>query len=127
MKHVRRPDLPWRNSTLTECGRQLDDVAEYVSRDDVLRMINKDGKQRTAYVVCMTCLTTASSWPTFDQDPVASLGREFNGRRDPRFVLELRALGLLVEQHREEFELAIAGLQQVARLSDRRRRGDGDG
>ncbi len=33
LKHINRPDLPWRESRMTECGRVATDVAAH--RDEV--------------------------------------------------------------------------------------------
>lgn len=119
--HVRRPDLPWRKSTMTECGRSVADVTEAVSRPEALARIKRDGVQRAAMGLCMTCLNTARNHPEWDADPVRALAREFYGATDPRLGDELRALGALVAEHRDEFDGFLRGLTETVSLADARR------
>lgn len=121
--HVLRPDLPWRTSTLTECGKVAADVKSCIDREALLARIRHDGVRRAAYSTCMTCLETARRWPDWGQDPVEALRREFHGgRADPRMHDELRALAALVAAHRDEFDGYLAGLAETVSLADRRAR-----
>lgn len=121
-EHVRRPDLPWRTSTMTECGRPTNDVGVVIDRDALIAKIKRDGVQRAAYTTCMTCMETARRWPLWSEDPVRALSREFyGGRADPRFVGELRALAALVEEHRDEFDGYVEGLAETVSLDQVRR------
>lgn len=120
--HVRRPDLPWRVNPLTECGRRLDDVRGVISREELAARLRRDGQQRTAFTVCMTCLSTVSRWPQWDKDPVEAMAREFHGyRRHDRLADELRAIAAVVEAHRDEFDGYLAGLGETVRLDAVRR------
>lgn len=135
--HIGRPPLPWRDSALTECGRPINDVAKVVSRDEAVARWKDQGAARAAYTLCMTCVQTAdrhrSTWET---SPIARFMRECEelqwvtrlGRRnagpdtpDPReqradlVTRELRAIAMLIEAHRDEFDAAVAG--QVETLS----------
>jgi len=120
--HVRRPDLPWRESRMTECGRPTADVADFVSRAEALARIKRDGIQRAAFSLCMTCLNTARNHTEWDEDPVKALAREFYGVADPKLKDELLALGALVGAHREEFDGFLAGIGDTASLAAARRR-----
>lgn len=121
LDHVRRPDLPWRRSQLTECGRALNDVNRYIERDELLKRLADWGKQRTSLHTCMTCWETSSRWPVFETDPVKALSREFyGGRADPRFAAELRALAALAGEYADEFQGYLEGLDQTISLQQRR-------
>jgi hypothetical protein len=119
--HVRRPDLPWRVATLTECGKPILDVAAHISRAELLARIKRDGVQRAAYSTCMVCLETSHRWPEWASDPVQALAREFYGQREPTMLNELRALAALVESHRDEFDGYLVGLGETVSLDERRR------
>lgn len=122
LDHVRRPDLPWRVSALTECGKPTRDVKSYIERDALLRRLREWGKQRTSLHTCMTCWETSSRWPEFADKPIAAITREvYGGRADPRFEAELRALAALVLAHREEFDDFLTGLDETISLADHRR------
>jgi hypothetical protein len=125
LDHVRRPDLPWRTSERTECGRPINDVAKWIDRDALLARIKKLGKQRTGLVTCMTCWQTSARWKTFAEDPVDALYREvYGGSPADSHVLraELRAIAALVDKYRNEFDDYLTGLDQTVNLADRRRR-----
>ena len=125
LKHIRRPQIPWRNSRVTECGRA---VAEFrpdvvLDRADALALVTKYGKQRAAFLLCMTCMTTCNQYPDWHEDPAGALAREFySGRRDPALSDELRALEALVDAHREEFDGLLISLKQTTSLDAARRR-----
>jgi hypothetical protein len=55
---------------------------------------------------CFTCYETARRWPTWEEDPVKSLGREFYaGRGGSAFIGdEIAAIAELVASHEEEFQ-----------------------
>ncbi len=137
--HVIRATLPWRSEQLTECGRALDDVATFITRDELIARVKTDGKTRTAFTVCITCWNTASDRrnETWETEPIAVIGREAErcgmGRvyaaqtpERERLTTELRAIAALVAAHRDEFDEFIAGVAHTASLDaarrDRRRR-----
>lgn len=126
--------MPWRSEHLTECGRDLSDVAAAINQQQLTARIKEHGKQRTAFTVCMTCWTTASSHrETWESDPIAVLYRETqragaalvspSSARPERVMLtaELRAIAALIEAHRDEFDQYIAGLAETANLDAARR------
>lgn len=121
--HVRRPALPWREATYTECGRPLPDVSSWITREDVLERVAQWGKQRTSLHTCMTCWETASRWPVFDDDPVMSMYREvYQGLgRHPDLAVELRALAALAIKYRQEFDEFVVGHGRAVSLADARR------
>lgn len=120
--HIRRPDLPWRQSTGAECGVPLAATAATADRDDVLAQVDAEGVQRTtAAGVCLPCITQTTRWPPYAADPVRALAREY-AEPDPRFAAELRALGVMVAARREEFDTLLAETSEVTDLATRRRR-----
>jgi hypothetical protein len=123
IKHVRRPDLPWRIQTLTECGKSIKDVKACVERRELMAHLKKHGQQRTAFAFCMTCSQTCQRWSAWESDPVDCIRREVcNGRSaESGFRDELRGMALLVEKYREEFDEYLAGLTETVSLSERRR------
>jgi hypothetical protein len=121
LDHVRRPDLPWRVSITTECGRPVDDVKSHISRDELLARYRDFGQARTSLTTCMTCWQTSRRWQTFETDPVDALRREvYGGRTEKLFGDELRALAALALAHRDEFDAYLAGLGETANLAERR-------
>lgn len=126
--HIERPPLPWRAERATECGLDADRHATW-TREAAIAEMNKLGEQRFALFVCMTCWQTARRHSTWDENPVSCLERyclKFKWEREPekarrrRFADELRAVGLLVEAHREEFDRLVDGLGDTSDLGDRR-------
>jgi hypothetical protein len=107
---------------MTECGRPLTDVAKCISRDEARDLVKRHGKQRTAFLCCMTCLTQVDRWHTWDGDPAEALAREFFGVKDPELSTELIAIGLLVAAHRDEFDGFMAGIKDTSDLAAARRR-----
>lgn len=117
LEHVRRPNLPWRTFDLTECG--LDTDRPVISRAELAAKWKAQGQQRAALTTCMTCLDTARRWPSWDEDPVRCLGREtYGGRRghEDVFRAELRAIELLVEAYRDEFDQAVRDINAAPTL-----------
>lgn len=133
LDHIARTPLPWRTAdqALTECGRPVTDVAAFVTREDAIARWKRDGAQRAAYTLCMTCVETTNRHGTWDDDPVGVMQREVAGwGRSPardRMALELRALALLVAAHPDEWDETIAGLEGApslaAKRAERRQRG----
>lgn len=117
--HVLRPPLPWRPADRTECGKPTADYALIWTRDELLDHVKRHGKQRTAFLVCMTCMSTAGQWKDWAESPIDVVAREFyGGRRDERWNDELRAIAALIEAHREEFGGYMQGLTEVVSLAD---------
>lgn len=137
--HVVRPRPPWRSPEhdLTECGLSPTDN-ESISREDFLQRYRDLGRERTAMLTCMTCLTTFERYggdrripATWEDDPVAALAREAekarwssrgNEKRE-RLATELRAIIQLISEHRTEFDAIISRIEwgeQQARARDAR-------
>jgi hypothetical protein len=123
LDHVLRPSLPWRAMHMTECG--LDPTGKKVlTNDQFIARCKEYGQQRTAMVTCMTCLNTVQRWLN-GQSLTAQVGREvdrvggkWSRTHDDGGLLEneLRAIQLLVEAHREEFDATVTSLNGVPSL-----------
>ncbi|WP_255785876.1 hypothetical protein [Mycobacteroides abscessus] len=133
--HVARATFPWRTEHLTECGRELSDVAAFISRDQLLDRIKEHGQQRTAFTICMTCWSTAASHKeNWETNPVAVMYRETQragaALAAPRpdapervaLTAELRAIAALIHAHPDEFTDFITGLAQAHDIDDARRK-----
>jgi hypothetical protein len=126
LKHIYRPLLPWQTVPLTECGRVASEVEECMTRPETKTLLNKIGRTRLHFVCCVTCVNRANyqvdSW---EDDPAGVMSRHCDrgSRRDPNSAIsiELRALALLVEAHREEFDQAVTDLGESVSLSALRR------
>jgi hypothetical protein len=107
---------------LTECGRPVDELREVVSRQAFLRLSQQWGQVRTALLVCMACFETARRWKSWDEDPIDGLKRVIYSESSAAALLrcELRALAMLAEKYRQEFDKLVAGVGKVVQLSDRR-------
>lgn len=121
LQHVSRPDMPWRAATLTRCGREVAELAEgrVIDVDTARAKVKRLGQQRAAMFLCMTCCNHVGDWPEWDVNPIGRMNRECSGaayRRDddPRvagLATDLRALAILADRHRDEFDAIVAGLQ----------------
>lgn len=121
--HILRAGLPWRDYELTECGREVADVATTITRDQFFERIKRLGKQRTAFTVCMTCASTAPNYLPWNEDPVSCLRREVQlWRGNERMTGELRAIAALIAAHPDEFAGYLSGLAETVSLADRRRK-----
>lgn len=132
LAHIARAPLPWRapDDNDTECGKPVADFAKVISWDEAAEYVRKYGQQRAAFMLCMTCCETARRWGyreptgqcTFEGAPTERLSREFGKRRE-QTDRELRAMGELVAQHRDEFDALLSGLVvPIAELRRKRRR-----
>lgn len=113
-----REPLPWREESMTECGRPVNDVGGCITRDQLKQRIKEYGQQRTAFTVCMTCWNTGSRHQPWDIAPASMIWREANrtgrslgerhvGTPKPehyQLTHELHAAAKLIEAHREEFD-----------------------
>lgn len=139
--HVVREPLPWRDEQLTECGRELSDVASAISVAQLRKRLKECGQQRTAFTVCMTCYHHLhNGW---DVDPVSVIQQEGyrSGKsmrsyasaapinrpeQDRRLIFELHAIAKLVAAHRGEFDQLVeeerAGAEWKDRLEQKNRR-----
>lgn len=136
--HIERPRLPWRPTTepaLTECGYDTSKV-KTLTRDQFFVRLKEYGEQRASLVTCMTCMSTARNWPTWDVDSRLALQREitwegphyssFRGkvylqeRNGHRLKDELLAIAALIAAHPEEFKTLLAELDARQQWLDRK-------
>lgn len=128
LKHIERPRLPWQADYLTECGRRADDFREglVLGRVEVKALVAEHGKQRMTFLLCITCLNRSNySFDSWEVNPAAVMRRHCDragSGSDPQMPLnvELRALALLVEAHREEFDQAVEALSSLDNLTAKR-------
>lgn len=134
--HIERSNLPWRSERATECGLDADQHPTW-TRDEAIAKARQLGRQRFSLFVCMTCMSTAERHATWETDPASCMDRyasRLSLRWHPdkaehrRFADELRAIALLIEAHREEFDATVADLgatQDIAALRKARPRPKG--
>lgn len=137
LDHVPREKLPWREDRLTECGRPESDVkGDLVTVTEVKRRIDKMGKKRASFTVCMTCVERVRyRTETWEEDPAGVLhrylertGGRFAGHGDvqrERMNRELHAIAALIAEHREEFDGYLSGVQETVSLDEVRARRSG--
>ncbi len=126
--HIARPRLPWRNDAgLTECGHDAAKV-KTLTREEYFARLKDMGRQRMAILTCMTCSETARRWKTWEDDPREAMGREIQWetawRRDDRGCLlrdELQVIAGLIEAHRDEFDAAVALIQDRRAWNDKKK------
>lgn len=128
LQHIIRPMIPWREGEpgLTECGRAQTDVAQWITLEEFIIKVRREGQQRSAMTTCMTCWSRAAVGARVQEDwghrPSAVIEREIlrSGQPESRLDTELRAIALLIQAHREEFDSLISGLQDAISLDARR-------
>lgn len=137
LDHIKRASPPWQRDHYTICGRPVADVASVVSFEAIQAKITRDGKRRAAFSTCMTCAERAHrGGETWERAPavvvhtyVEKAGwagmygplRDEDGRA-ARIINELRALALVFDRHRDEFDAALVDLEGTSSLDERRRR-----
>ena len=122
LEHVKRGHPPWRAAPgLTECGRNAG-AYPVLDRDEFLAKIAEQGVQRAAMSTCMSCWHTVKRHSTWAISPQAVLSREcnelFGQRPDALIDCELRAIALLIEAHRGEFDELLASLSETVSIVD---------
>jgi len=132
LKHIERSVPPWVTAGKTVCGRTVRDVAALVTKGEAMALVTKHGKQRAAFLLCMTCATRPT--PAFEDDPVECV-RDWAARmwggvgvpRDPIRAREraldvhtLRCLSQLVGAHRVEFDAMLAADDDLRERRQRR-------
>lgn len=134
LTHIERPSLPWRIEKMTECGLDADRHPTW-TREESQSIAKKLGRQRFAMHCCMTCMSTAQHHARWEDDPASCMVRHASsmtlsayGRIRPnlaeekrRFADELRAIALLIEAHRDEFDALVESLGDVVDISQKRR------
>lgn len=124
-EHVVRPALPWRDEQRTECGLTADDKT--LTRDDLVDKVRKQGQRRAQLTTCGTCYDTAQRWPDWSRNPSAVMARELKnvnhwmGPDEGNPINdELRVIAMLIQEHREEFDQALAALRSTVPFVRRR-------
>lgn len=130
--HIERTVLPWRSEKATECGLDASRHPTW-TREEAIAKAKELGSQRFSMFACMTCCNTMQRHPASWQDDPASClvrhaepmtmrwGREDTGEKR-RFADELRAISMLIETHRDEFDALVESLGEVVDLSQQRRK-----
>lgn len=121
-EHIERLRPPWRTARLTECGRDIKEFAVVLSRDEAIAKLKKEGVQRAAYSLCMTCLSAfeRNYQMNWEDDPSAVVFRDANYTRQNLLTEELRALAILWSNHKDEYTSIVEGLAQTIDLSKKR-------
>ena len=110
LTHIARPPLPWRESGKTICGHPVGQYVDglVINLADAHAAARRLGQQRFALTHCMTCASNARNWSTWEDNPRARLAREMGHlgmtKAEPIVEHELRAIALLIEAHRDEFD-----------------------
>lgn len=126
--HIARPMLPWRtDEPLTECRLDARSYPTW-TREEARREAARLGKTRFYMVACVTCIQTSERYQTWDENPSSAMAREVERHShrygigpDPQINLELRAIALLIESHRDEFDTLVGDLRSTVSLADARR------
>jgi hypothetical protein len=127
LAHIARDRLPWETGTpRTECGHDAIEFTRVLSREQATKRAQEIGQARSHYEFCVTCLQTVQRHATWDRDPLSAIGRLPNGwstdGRAELARLELRAVGLLVQAHWEEYLATLDQLRSTVRLDSKRQR-----
>lgn len=128
--HVARRDLPWRKAALTECGLDLEKHVA-ISPDDLAERVKKLGHQRTAMLTCMTCWNTSDrygstyGWRGPHHIVLSAIEREVQwARHHPGtapFMADVKAIEVLVQRHRDEFDELLEDQRETVSLADERK------
>lgn len=116
LSHVQRQPLPWRANGLTECGLDVTKYGPTLTRDELTVKVKAQGKTRAAMSVCMTCWQRAEryfqSYYRWDEE-LSPLEREIQSARHDKspLVHELKAIGILVDRHRDEFNELVEDIR----------------
>ena len=115
VSHVQRPQLPWETTRKTYCGKDPEQFKSVISLDAAQHRFKEVGRKRATYELCVTCVETANRASSFDLSPCQAVAHVYANRwwragDHPTETAELRAVALLIEAHREEFDEAIAAL-----------------
>lgn len=126
LDHVVRLSPPWRKVELTECGKNVAEFAEgrVLGREEMAAKAKRQGKQRTAMTMCMTCWGKFQyNWHgTWDEHPEGVVERDVGGfgRRRSMLADELKALSILYSRHTDEYDAIVAGLAETEDLAEKR-------
>lgn len=128
ISHIARRVPPWRKAApLTECGRDPSDVGDVIELEQAIARWKKEGAQRAAYTMCMTCVGRVNGysrqWESWEDHPLRFLARDQHGPHMDVANRELHALAALVAAHPEEFAALLgAGNDLAARRAAKKGR-----
>ncbi len=132
LDHLPRVMPPWDTGpALTECGRVVGDVQSVSTREAVQAKIAREGKRRASFSTCMSCAETSGRYRPWGVNAAGIVERWCRGawrhehaptEGGSRQQRELMAVGMLLAEHREEFERLVESLGQTTDLSAARRR-----
>lgn len=134
LHHIQRPTLPWRpDRHRTMCGRDATDLPTW-SRDEAMANARRLGRQRFSLFVCMTCSSVFELHVPWDESPAecvrgyldrVSRWRSTDADELDRLNAEFRAIAVLIDAHRDEFDDTVRGLLDMTSLDEQRRRRTG--
>jgi hypothetical protein len=123
--HIRRENVPWRTTddALTECGLDVRDC-QALTPQAMLEKIAEQGEVRASLSSCMTCWQhRRTDRGQLLRDAVSRLiNRSWHGKESGRVERELRAIGLLVAAHREEFETTLRDMDEAVDIRTARKK-----
>ena len=121
LSHILRERLPWSTFDRTECGKDPSEFASVFTLEEAITKVKGLGVQRAAFVMCMNCWHTTERHAGSRSDPLQALERVSPyGPYADRCRAEIRAVALLIEAHREEFEGAVEGILGTSNLAEKR-------
>jgi hypothetical protein len=139
LDHIKRASPPWARDHFTECGRNVNDVKAFLTVDEAVAKFKKLGRQRASFSTCMTCVDRANAHGGYvwEKYPIGVVQRYCERSRfyrglsnypeDPRtkegerLDQELRAIAMLVERHRDEFDQALEDMGATSSFAEAQR------
>lgn len=125
-EHIIRTPLPWRTNeeATTECGLPAQSYPS-LTPEQMEAKVQREGEQRASYSSCMTCwrVRRDRGYARRTNSLLDVLNREIlrGAHSDSevwtRLDRELRAMVLLVEAHRAEFDGILADMADAISLS----------
>ena len=135
LRHLPRACPPWAAQERTVCGRGYNDVQCVVPYEEAHALVGKVGRRRAEFLFCQTCLSrqhgrmdTPTRWEKEPDKVVEDYAQRASWRRTAdgeQTRAELRALAMLAEAHRGEFDAYVYGILNddlASRRQQRRRR-----
>lgn len=114
--HIKRENVPWRtdDDALTECGLDVQDCRA-LTPQQMREKVAEQGEVRASLSSCMTCWQNrrVDRGQLLRDTVLRMLNRSWHGDDGVRVERELRALGLLVAAHREEFETTLLDMNEA--------------
>jgi hypothetical protein len=131
LHHIERETLPWRpDARRTLCGRDATELPTW-TRDEAKANARRLGRQRFSLFACMTCTSVFDLHVPWEESPAECVRgyldrvgrwRVTDAAELERLNAEFRAIAMLIEAHRGEFDDAVNGLLGMVSLDEKRRR-----